>query len=217
MTEEKYQELVGLFLARNYDCQMPINEPSIIDWNGEKWISATNAHSVLLLPDGTVGGISEVDKYPKVANVLPAIPETREFQRIAADALLEVLKGFNKERTYSQKPCEECDGDGDFFHGSHTYDCKECDGRGKVNDRYLWSEYSTYEQVRIGTSYFSARETGRLESVVKVLGDAELVANSFVGDDGKTRGSLFRVGVGYVLMMPCTPSTVQEQPIVRLI
>ena len=196
---------------------MPINNASLIDWNGEKWISGTNGHSVLLLPEGMVGGVSEVDKYPKVVNVLPEIPEMREFPRITGDALSEALKGFKKEKVFSTKPCEECDGKGEFWYGSHTYDCKECDGSGKINDKYLWSEYNSYEQVCIGTSYFSVVETGRLESVAKALGDAELVANSFVGDDGKTRGSLFRVGVGYVLMMPCTPSTVQEQPIVRLI
>ena len=28
--------------------------------------------------------------------------------------------------------CEECDGDGEFEHGSHTYTCKECDGSAQV-------------------------------------------------------------------------------------
>jgi hypothetical protein len=26
--------------------------------------------------------------------------------------------------------CDDCDGDGTFYHGRHEYDCKECDGRG---------------------------------------------------------------------------------------
>ena len=28
--------------------------------------------------------------------------------------------------------CEECDGDGEFEHGSHTYTCEECGGSGQV-------------------------------------------------------------------------------------
>lgn len=28
--------------------------------------------------------------------------------------------------------CDECEGGGDFNHGSHTYTCKECDGGGTV-------------------------------------------------------------------------------------
>lgn len=30
------------------------------------------------------------------------------------------------------KKCDDCDGDGYFEHGNHTYYCKECDGDGKV-------------------------------------------------------------------------------------
>lgn len=29
--------------------------------------------------------------------------------------------------------CEDCDGDGSFYHGGHEYDCKECDGAGSKN------------------------------------------------------------------------------------
>lgn len=29
-------------------------------------------------------------------------------------------------------PCPECDGEGSFRHGSHTYECEECDGTGRV-------------------------------------------------------------------------------------
>lgn len=28
--------------------------------------------------------------------------------------------------------CSECDGNGEFDHGSHTYSCKECDGNGAL-------------------------------------------------------------------------------------
>ena len=28
--------------------------------------------------------------------------------------------------------CPECDGEGEFEHGTHTYRCKECDGHGQV-------------------------------------------------------------------------------------
>lgn len=27
--------------------------------------------------------------------------------------------------------CDDCDGDGYFWHGNHEYECKECDGEGK--------------------------------------------------------------------------------------
>lgn len=31
----------------------------------------------------------------------------------------------------SARECNECDGDGQFHHGSHTYECRECGGSGK--------------------------------------------------------------------------------------
>lgn len=30
--------------------------------------------------------------------------------------------------------CDECDGEGEFTHGSHEYTCKECNGKGEVED-----------------------------------------------------------------------------------
>lgn len=32
----------------------------------------------------------------------------------------------------SHEPCPDCDGEGDFWHGSHSYLCKECDGSGTI-------------------------------------------------------------------------------------
>lgn len=29
-------------------------------------------------------------------------------------------------------PCPECDGEGEFQHGSHRYECKHCDGDGEI-------------------------------------------------------------------------------------
>jgi len=31
--------------------------------------------------------------------------------------------------------CDECDGKGEFHHGSHIYECKECDGDGLIDAR----------------------------------------------------------------------------------
>lgn len=31
-----------------------------------------------------------------------------------------------------EEDCDDCDGEGEFQHGSHWYDCKECNGNGKV-------------------------------------------------------------------------------------
>ena len=32
---------------------------------------------------------------------------------------------------YYMVPCDECDGEGEFHHGSHWYSCKECKGEGQ--------------------------------------------------------------------------------------
>lgn len=29
-------------------------------------------------------------------------------------------------------PCPECDGEGEFQHGAHTYECQHCDGTGEI-------------------------------------------------------------------------------------
>lgn len=37
----------------------------------------------------------------------------------------------SKGHTFEDE-CDECDGDGEFRHGSHWYECEECNGSGKV-------------------------------------------------------------------------------------
>lgn len=60
--------------------------------------------------------------------------------------------------------CEECDGEGSFNHGSHTYDCKECDGSGRVDHiragipracrRCNGTGHSSIQVVKLGNSGF---------------------------------------------------------------
>lgn len=64
-----------------------------------------------------------IDKDPSIKRQpLPQLENIKTCER---------CKGASK---FKVSDCEECDGKGEFIHGSHEYTCKECDGDGEVDD-----------------------------------------------------------------------------------
>lgn len=118
--------------------------------------------------------------------------------------------------------CEDCDGDGEFWHGNHQYDCKECDGAGHQNI------------TGIGEQCEECGGTGKNEigqpSAYGVTGaDAFTVSSHFISRMRKLPGCrikrycsrpsggrgltfVFEGGVGIVMPLIKNPIEVEAQP-----
>ena len=98
-------------------------------FNRGEWTYATNGHIAVRVPK--IDGVEALPKkhIPNLEGlfqsasgndfiVLPTLPTPENCQMCNGTGV-----------AYE---CEECDGDGEFEHGSHTYKCKECGGHGQV-------------------------------------------------------------------------------------
>lgn len=105
---------------------------------------ATNGHIFAWLADASVGKPLRKPLGPKESESIE-----RLIVRAKADAVDPEAQWVDVDtiRTSSRKcaqcagtgvvrlmDCEDCDGDGEFWHGNHVYDCKECSGAGHKNE-----------------------------------------------------------------------------------
>lgn len=102
--------------------------------------------------------------------------------------------------------CDECDGDGEFVHGSHWYECKACDGNGYViashdcqeAERVVCNKCGGYGEeflsVRVGETHYQRKYLALLKS----LPNCQLEPNAH--PEGAARFT-FDGGRGY--LMPC--------------
>jgi hypothetical protein len=98
--------------------------------------------------------------------------------------------------------CTDCDGDGEFDHGSHTYTCKECDGEGTLDDssgdRRTCASCNgrgherNAAPIRIGDAVFQHTYLWQLSKLPGILFAAH----------GPTEAGAFRFDGGCGLLMP---------------
>lgn len=98
-------------------------------------IVASNGHVLIAVPDDGRELPANASSYPQrlidvVARMLGLAPGAVTFR--AADVALpegKDCKPCNGTGKAKSVRCPECD-DGEFEHGTHTYECKDCDGNG---------------------------------------------------------------------------------------
>jgi len=108
--------------------------------------------------------------------------------------------GTGKQR--GVRECYECDGKGEFDHGSHTYECKECEGTGEVEDPHepkttcsrCNGTGEAFHIVKIGHAAF---DTTWLR-IFSELPNAEI----HIGDSTKAP-ALITFDGGWGVLMPC--------------
>lgn len=119
-------EILKSFCATINDSREYLRAPFV----NKGFIYATNGHIAVRIPDN--GTIQENKDAPKnIHNYfqsgisdfieIPALPEKTKCVRCCGTG----------NRIFKNK-CDKCDGKGEFYHGSHYYDCAECDGSGEV-------------------------------------------------------------------------------------
>lgn len=100
-------------------------------------IVATNGQILICVPDDGRECDSTKDtiaaQVAKFHHGLMGEDERRWFDVTAIALPPKVICTYCGGKGYSyQVDCEDCDGDGEFDHGQHTYCCKECDGEGSI-------------------------------------------------------------------------------------
>ena len=98
-------------------------------FNRGEWTYAANGHIAVRVPK-----IDGVEILPdKHAPKLEGLFESAFFDAYIALPTLPPQEECSMcNGTGIAYECEECDGDGEFENGSHTYTCKECDGSAQV-------------------------------------------------------------------------------------
>lgn len=97
--------------------------------NGHVFIRVQNDGTVEVLPESEDnktddGKILNLEAWP-TDGFIPL-----EFSAPDIIEQCSICEGTGK--TFEKEECDECDGKGEFKHGSHYYSCDECDGDGKV-------------------------------------------------------------------------------------
>ena len=148
-------ELLEKFVSQN-DPREYMRSP----FNRGEWTYATSGHIAVRVPKIDGVEILPEEHIPKLDGLFkPAHSDAF----IALPQLLPLEECQMCNGTGTAFQCPECDGEGEFEYGTHTYRCKECDGSGqvgygdksKVACRHCGGTGATrYNPMKVGGSHF---------------------------------------------------------------
>lgn len=94
-------------------------------------IYATTGWVAIRVPDDGTIAANDCHKLPRMPALFEVpVEQYSDMPALPSGDKCEACKGSGRE---FKESCDECDGQGDFSHGNHMYDCKGCDGEGKVD------------------------------------------------------------------------------------
>lgn len=95
------------------------------------FLYATNGHVAVRMPDDASVDVGAGDESGKVVALFGKCEQAAytwvAVPKVEGDKVCTRCGGTGKTRE-----CPECDGEGEFDYGNHTYECKECEGIGAV-------------------------------------------------------------------------------------
>lgn len=175
-------------------------------WRCAEGVGATNGHILICVSDD--GG-----QYADVKdNIAPVVSKFKaglsDPARLWFDAASLVLPEPVKCRhcdgtgyTY-EDDCDECDGEGEFMHGSHFYDCKECDGSGKIDGHGSGEKKSCWSCSGTGEG-FAAVKVGQATLQRKYLSMLAHLPGCRIGTLGANDAAVFTFDGGFGAVMCC--------------
>lgn len=170
-------------------------------------VVACNGHVLIFSETGSAPPVPDEAKL-----TVERIPDFEKFVRLAQEQDFSnatpvstlSLAGYMKcprckgKGSVIKHDCDDCDGEGEFDHGRHCYQCKECNGRGVVGDdgaehtacpeccgsrvRSDSVPFGGVENFGINTSYVHLLQT--LPDCVIAWADEKTIAFRFTGGCG---------------------------------
>jgi hypothetical protein len=117
------------FCANKSDPRAYLREP----WAHKGYVYATNGHIVVRVPAPDQAEAIAEHKAAATAEGLFATFPAIEAQPLPPFTLGEECFFCAGTGEAYSVDCPDCDGEGEFIHGAHDYECKECEGGGFVD------------------------------------------------------------------------------------
>jgi hypothetical protein len=132
MNKETTLKLLNRFVDYNRN---NMNKPFSQDLKIGKYLCATDAKIVVLIPETEENKIEDVEGY-KPPNIDGILPEFKEPFDLDFKYLKKLFDKVPIIERFKMDECEACDGDGKFEHYGDWYECKNCDELGEVQSHY---------------------------------------------------------------------------------
>lgn len=128
MNKETTLKLLNRYVDYNRN---NMNKPFSQDLKIGKYLCATNAKIVVMIPETEETKIEDVEGYnpPNINGILPEFTDKIDFDFSYLKKLFDEVPIIERFR---MEECEVCDGDGEFKHYGDWYNCKNCDEMGEV-------------------------------------------------------------------------------------
>lgn len=205
--EDIYDSLLNDFCRKGDDA---ISKIGACDWDGKQWACATNAHALLMIPMESTNGYECPMTYPDFRRVLPeSMPVFTHTLSIAEAA--KAVSSVTQKKVFIMKKCGDCDGDGNFDHGKHNYECKNCDSTGQVNGKFSHYEPDSTVVIKIDGNYYKASLIYLIHKVMDAMkSDARIL--HFKTDPKSLPKLVAEIGECVCLVMPLLPSNIWDTP-----
>lgn len=108
------------------DLRTYLNQP----WTHRGFRCASNGHILVCVPDQA--SADEMAAHPLAEKIPDILAKAGKAHYIPLPPFPQPkpCKSCGGSGTTLQSACGDCDGEGEFDHGNHTYSCQECDGDG---------------------------------------------------------------------------------------
>lgn len=115
------------FCSRSDDERKHLHQP----WPQQGWMYAANGHIMIRVPSAEHAAATATHGAASAPAMFDAAGKANyiELPSFAAPARCDCCAGVGQ---YLKIDCPDCDGKGEFTHGTHLYDCQRCLGDGII-------------------------------------------------------------------------------------
>lgn len=132
MNKETTLKLLNRFVDYNRN---NMNKPFSQDLKIGKYLCATDAKIVVLIPETEENKIEAVEGY-KPPNIDGILPEFKDEIQVDFKYIFKLYNDIPIIERLRMEECGSCEGAGEFTHYGNSYECKECDEMGEVQTSF---------------------------------------------------------------------------------
>jgi hypothetical protein len=163
MDKEAQHRLLYRFVGDRDNMNRPFNQNILINGVMGRYIVATDAYLVILIPETSENKRPDWDNH-KAPNVNAIIGnfETETPIDIDYNNLLALYKGVEDVERFLISECDSCDGEGKFEHYGEWYDCKKCKEKGVVESTMKVKMKNPETLFKFKNTYIKIEKLSRL-------------------------------------------------------